>query len=106
VGRDFQEIQSLKKTLDSWAITSRIVGDLFEMTWFRFFAAFIGRDARSPGRTARHEFPVHSGELSTSRARTAAAPRVSTPSFSKISCTCFLTVHSLMPRMAAMRSEE
>src|SRR3974390_163067 len=34
-------------------------------------------------------------ELSNSSARTVAAPRVSTPSFSKISCTCFLTVDSV-----------
>src|ERR1051326_3819208 len=42
------------------------------------------------------------GEPSTSRARTVAAPRVSTPSFSNISCTCFLTVFSVMPRIVAM----
>jgi hypothetical protein len=41
-------------------------------------------------------------EPSTSSARTVAAPRVSTPSFSNISCTCFLTVDSVMPRIVAM----
>src|SRR3954464_3898875 len=42
------------------------------------------------------------GELRTSRARTVAEPRVSTPSFSNISWTYFLTVDSLMPRMVAI----
>ena len=41
-------------------------------------------------------------ELSASSARTVAAPRVSTPSFSNISCTCFFTVDSVMPRIVAM----
>jgi len=45
-----------------------------------------------------HERP----ELSTSSAHTVAAPRVSTPSFSNISCTCFLMVDSVMPRIVAM----
>lgn len=40
-------------------------------------------------------------ELSTSSARTVAAPRVSTPSFSNISCTCFFTVDSVMPKIVA-----
>src|SRR6185295_15499430 len=42
------------------------------------------------------------GELSISNARKAAAPRVSVPSFAKISRTCFLTVDSLLPRMVAI----
>src|SRR6266853_3792461 len=42
-----------------------------------------------------------SGELRTSNARTVAAPLVSTPSFSNISCTCFFTVDSVIPRIVA-----
>jgi hypothetical protein len=47
-------------------------------------------------------YPRAAGELSTSSARRLAAVRVSTPSFSKISRTCFFTVDSLLPRIVAI----
>ena len=53
-------------------------------------------------RRAGQRFPADVGELSTSNARTVAAPRVSTPNLLNISCTCFFTVDSVMPRMVAM----
>ncbi len=47
-------------------------------------------------------FAEDADKLSTSNARTAAAPRVSTPSLSNISWTCFFTVDSVTPRIVAM----
>src|SRR5271166_4890937 len=58
-----------------------------------------------PGKQERlrlQRYPRAAGELRTSNARRLAAVRVSTPSFVKISRTCFFTVDSLLPRMVAI----
>src|SRR4029077_5945938 len=47
-------------------------------------------------------YPLAARELSTSSARRLAAVRVSTPSVTKISRTCFFTVDSLLPRIVAI----
>ncbi len=61
-----------------------------------------GLSSRAVKSVGVSSYPRAGGELSTSRARRLAAVRVSTPSFSKISRTCFFTVDSLLPRIIAI----